>query len=305
MDNLDRTVARLAVLFADIAGSTRLYERFGDELARGDVAACMKILNRVTIHFEGQTVKTIGDEAMCVFANPANAAMAAKEMHEALHDASEDGLFRTGELRIKVGWHYGPGSRVDNDVIGEASSTAQQVIKLAKAGQILLSAQALAALPSAYRYVARHVDRVPAESWRGELEVFELPWEPEDEITHVGEMSKAASGGGASMRQCALEYQGRQLQVNNTRPLVSLGRGDDNDLVVRGRFTSRHHASIEFRRGRFHLRDNSTNGTTLTLSDGSVTRLHREETTLSDDGTISLGSALQDDHQAHVQFRCL
>jgi len=39
---------RLPVLFADIAGSTRLYEEHGDEAARAAVAACVEVMSGFT-----------------------------------------------------------------------------------------------------------------------------------------------------------------------------------------------------------------------------------------------------------------
>jgi len=73
---------------------------------------------------------------------------------------------------------------------------------------------------------------------------------------------------------------------------------------VHGRFASRHHASIVFRNGRFHLRDNSTNGTVLVAADGTRTRLHREETMLPHSGIICLGTGPEEDPEAVSRFHC-
>ena len=34
---MEETALRSAVLYADVSGSTRLYEKFGDEIARADI----------------------------------------------------------------------------------------------------------------------------------------------------------------------------------------------------------------------------------------------------------------------------
>ena len=35
--NLDETIQRVAILYADVSGSTRLYGKFGDQVARADI----------------------------------------------------------------------------------------------------------------------------------------------------------------------------------------------------------------------------------------------------------------------------
>ncbi|MBF0195214.1 MAG: adenylate/guanylate cyclase domain-containing protein, partial [Magnetococcales bacterium] len=56
-----------AILFADIAGSTKLYEAIGDAKARELTSSCIDLLSKITIEFQGVVIKTIGDEVMCTF----------------------------------------------------------------------------------------------------------------------------------------------------------------------------------------------------------------------------------------------
>ena len=83
-----------------------------------------------------------------------------------------------------------------------------------------------------------------------------------------------------------------------------MGRGDDNDMPVHGRFVSRIHASVEYRHGRFHLRDNSTNGTVLVMGDAAPSRIHREDVVLNGDGVFCLGASPEEDPDAVVHFAC-
>ncbi|MCG8325621.1 MAG: adenylate/guanylate cyclase domain-containing protein, partial [Thiotrichales bacterium] len=59
--------ANLAIMFADISGSTKLFETLGDETARVKVSECLDILTNVIKSYEGTVIKTIGDEIMCTF----------------------------------------------------------------------------------------------------------------------------------------------------------------------------------------------------------------------------------------------
>ena len=74
---MDKSLDKLDVLFADISGSTRLYEQHGDAIARADLGACITMLGGVSSGLDGETIKTIGDEIMCAFEEPIEAALTA------------------------------------------------------------------------------------------------------------------------------------------------------------------------------------------------------------------------------------
>jgi class 3 adenylate cyclase len=298
---MDDTVVRVAVLYADVSGSTRLFEEYGDELARSDIASCLSMLSRVAERLSGRVMKTIGDEVMCVFTDPAKAATAAGEMQSALREAGAAGRFRTHALRVKIAWHYGPATRRDGDLVGIAPVTAQQIIKLAKADEVLTSGASLEALPKGLKAGARFIDRITAEAFSGSVDVYDVPWDDEAELT---QMAPAAASGVIAHRVLELEHGTRRLTVSGERPRVLLGRSADCDLVVHGQFASRHHATIEYRHRRFHLRDNSTNGTTLAAHGHDPVRLQREEVPLSGSGVITLGGKPDPDSDASLRYRC-
>ena len=70
----------LAILFADVVGSTRLFEVLGDVAARDKVAVCIEIMRRATEQHGGAVVKTMGDEIMATFASCDAAIDAAVEL---------------------------------------------------------------------------------------------------------------------------------------------------------------------------------------------------------------------------------
>jgi predicted component of type VI protein secretion system len=67
--------------------------------------------------------------------------------------------------------------------------------------------------------------------------------------------------------------------------------------------TSRQHARIEFRRGKFVLVDQSTNGTWVRGDDGKDHYLRREELALWGEGMISLGDRIHPEHPATIRYR--
>lgn len=294
---------QLAILYADVSGSTRIYETHGDAVARTNIDKCLGILSDVASGSGGQAIKTIGDEIMCSFPNPLTAAIAAREMHQALQDANEEGLFSIGPIHVKIGWHYGGITRRGAEIIGEAAVTAQQVIKLAKPDEILTSEQTLAELPDNLKQNARHINTVEAEGYQGVLNVFALPWEEEEDVTRTGVLAPVYDEA-SSYRALVLEYPGGTHRLDSEKKHCSIGRGTENDICVLGNFTSRLHAEITFRRGIFYLRDISTNGTALIFADGRTARLHREEAILSDKGVICFGGMPDTDPAAVVNFQC-
>ena len=86
-----------------------------------------------------------------------------------------------------------------------------------------------------------------------------------------------------------LRFEGREWQVDRTRPRVRIGRAEDNDLVVGDVHTSRYHASITYGDGRFCLADDSRNGTIVTSRAGAACFVRREMFPLDGHGSVRLG----------------
>ncbi len=52
------TETQVAVLFADVVGSTRLYEVLGDHAARDMIVACVQVMRDATERNRGSVIKT-------------------------------------------------------------------------------------------------------------------------------------------------------------------------------------------------------------------------------------------------------
>ena len=115
------TQTKCAVLFADVAGSTQLYETLGDEAARLLVGNCLQSLSRVTERHGGRVVKTIGDELMCRFPSADAAVTAARVMQEMTRKMSSAGGVTPS---IRAGLHYGSMIEEDGDLFGDAVNLA-------------------------------------------------------------------------------------------------------------------------------------------------------------------------------------
>ena len=83
-----------------------------------------------------------------------------------------------------------------------------------------------------------------------------------------------------------------------------LGRAKDCELPVKSDLASRHHAEIVFRKGKFVLIDQSTNGTFVKVQGGKEVYVQAEETPLSGSGFISLGKAVTVDNEHLIYYSC-
>src|SRR5258708_18229125 len=86
------------VLFADVSGSTKLYESVGDSAAHAAIDLCVKLFRALTEQHGGRVIKTIGDEVMAIFPDPAAAGKAPVHIQLGVHRmaAIEDEQFGEG-----------------------------------------------------------------------------------------------------------------------------------------------------------------------------------------------------------------
>ena len=82
----------LAILFADVVGSTRIYEVMGDLRARDMVLTCVEIMRAATEQNHGTVIKTIGDEIMATFPTANDALNAASRMQHDIRIHQELGV---------------------------------------------------------------------------------------------------------------------------------------------------------------------------------------------------------------------
>lgn len=292
--------AQVAVLFADVVGSTKLYEEHGDANAREALAHCVQVMLKVTDRYKGRLKKTIGDEIMVSFDEPMHAVLAANELHIAVRNASDAGEFVTGSLRIKVGFHFDLGDESDTDVSGRAGRLAQQVINYSKPDQILTSRSTLDVVPPALTSSSRHFDIVKEEGSGEEMEIVELLWEVSDATQMVGTPVKASQP--TVERSLTLSYNGKTYSLGKDNAHLTVGRVAANDLMVPTDLTSRNHAEIEYKNGNFHLSDMSSNGTVVVDSRGQQQQLRRESAMLRDSGKICFGGVPRDNPTGLVDF---
>jgi class 3 adenylate cyclase len=281
----------VAIVFADVVGSTQLYEQLGDDRARTMVGRCIEIMREATEANAGSVIKTIGDEVMATFATADEAMAAAKQMQERI-TGSPDLEHDNGHVAIRVGCHFGAVVQEQRDIFGSAVHTANRMTSQAKARQIVTTLATVDRLSPEWRSIARQIDVATVRGKAEEVVLFEILWQPE-EATSMLPTVPWSRDKSRKPRRLSLRSQGKEVIVGEGRKSVTLGRADDNDVVVKGNLISRVHARIESSRDRFTLIDESTNGTFVQTSTGDEIFVRRDSTVLTGEGTIGLGRVAQ------------
>lgn len=277
----------LCVLFADVSGSTRLYEKLGDAEALRAVERCLNRIRRVIDGHGGRVIKTIGDEVMTTFPTVDAGIQAACEMQHRVTDLPPvSGV----KLAIRVGFHFGPAIEENDDVFGDTVNTASRMAGLAKAGQVITTAEALTSLTLAVVPEVREIDALTVKGKAEDVRVCEVLWQEGADLT----MKAAGITPVYVIARLFVKYRGTELTLDSAHGPLTLGRDMGNEIVIKDQRASRNHARIERRRDKFVLVDQSTNGTFLRIEGENEVVLKREEMILRGHGTIGFGhSALE------------
>jgi adenylate cyclase len=291
----------LAILFADVVGSTRLYELMGDLRARDMVAICIDVMRSATEQRQGTVIKTMGDEVMSTFPSADEALNAAAQMQ--LQISSHAQLKVDGQpVSIRIGCHFGPVMLENRDVFGATVHTANRMTSQAKAGQIITTAATVERLSPEWRASCRQIDVATMKGQGNEVALYEVLWQSED----VTSMVPAISMNSRPVRLLRLRIRAndRDLVVDEQHSSITIGRAEDNDVVIKGNLISRLHARIEISRNKFVLIDQSTNGTFVQTADGEESFVRRDSLQIKGQGTIGLGRLPEQDSPQTIRFTC-
>ena len=290
----------LAILFADVVGSTMLYEKLGDAKAREMVGICIEAMKGATEQHGGTVIKTMGDEVMSTFPTADQAVNAANQMQRAIsqHAGLQNDL---AHVAIRIGCHFGPVVLENRDVFGAAVHTANRMTSQAKAGQVMTTITMVEKLSPDWRAAVRQIDVATLKGRSHEVALYEVLWQTED-VTSMLPAIALANREQVRPRRLRLRFQGDEIVLDDNRNLVTIGRADDNDIIIKGNLISRLHARIEANKQRFMLIDQSTNGTFVHATSGDEQFIRRDAMPITGEGFIGLGRAPEPDSSLTIKF---
>jgi len=287
-----------AVLFADLIGSTQLYQRVGDKSAFELVDRNIRAMRAAVEARGGRVVKHTGDGLMAVFGDPDSAADATLAIHQTLKElpAAPD----QQRLAVRIGFHFGAVVASGSDVFGDTVNFAARLAELSSPGKAITSAETARRLGPEWRSV---LHTLPPRVIRGlsrPVELCELMCEA------VGELTIVQSGHFLldTEPELRLYLDSTSLVLNSAHPSARIGRDPAADLVVGDTQSSRRHAEIELRGDKFVLIDRSSNGTFVQIEGEREFLLSREEVVLRGRGQFALGRSCSTSPQV-VSFVCI
>jgi adenylate cyclase len=295
----ENSARELLVLFADISGSTAIYEQLGDAAAVTLIQGLLGRMEEEAYFHRGAVIKFIGDELLCTFPDVVSGLAAATAMQQqAAAMVGPDGR----SLALRVGMHFGPALQARGDVFGDAVNVAARVVEIARPGQVLITDSCFENVPLLGRSRIRTIDCITVRGRSVETTIMEVMWQRgRTATTVVPPVPRSHDDEGCVI----LGHAGRIYTVAQQSNPFLIGRDASCQLVIANSMASRQHASIEWRRGKFVLSDRSTNGTFILPEGGRSIHLRREAFVLQGAGIIGLGEQPRAESAGgvHYQFR--
>ena len=299
--------ADTTVVFADLTGSTSVFETLGNARATDAVTRLTQWIGKVCEAHGGRVVKMLGDGVLAVFADGVNAAHAVIEM-QVSHQKRLQSWPENLHMQLQIGVASGEIVEVDGDCYGDAVNLASRLADLSGGDQIWANGAVIDQL--AHTHIRfRNLGPIAIRGKAEPLPVYRIEWdEGSSELLTV----QASISDQLAVRQpqavVRLELSWldvRKTLTPQTMP-ARLGRVAENEFVINDPRVSRTHARIEWRNGSVVLVDLSSYGTWLRFSGGNGATveltLRRDECVLHGEGEIGLGAPFNDFTAPIVKF---
>jgi class 3 adenylate cyclase len=142
----DVEIGRVAIMFTDLQGSTRLYDELGDATAYRLVRDHFAFLSERVQRNNGFVVKTVGDAVMAAFGDPADAVRAVLSIQDEVENFNRGRS--DGGIVLKLGLHQGACIAVTVggvlDYFGSAVNTAARLEHQCRGGEVIVSEAVMA-----------------------------------------------------------------------------------------------------------------------------------------------------------------
>ncbi|RQO80906.1 adenylate/guanylate cyclase domain-containing protein [Acidovorax sp. FJL06] len=293
------------MVFADISGSTSLYETLGNERATEAVTQVTQwIADTIETH-GGRVVKKLGDGVLCVFGDAAGAVSATATMLRQ-HQERLGRWPQPLRMDIRVGVASGEVVDVDGDCYGDAVNVASRLCERAGPAEIWATETTVLLASTApdvwYRKLGLMEIRGKAEA----LMLYHVEWredEAPDSLTMQAALVSSFAPVDPILGQIQFSWHGVDMSFTSSDAPVHVGRATHAQLCINDPRVSRLHARIDWRNSGFVLTDMSSFGTWVRFdgSDAPV-RLRRDACILHGTGQIALGVPFTEPSAPAVNF---
>ncbi len=285
------------VVFADVAGSSKLYKEVGNDEANRRITEIVNRMMEATRKNNGTVIKTIGDEVMAHFPSADDACTASIEFQKIGQETRP----------IRVGMAWGNVIEKDNDLFGQAVNDAAAVAKIARGKQIITTQEHKDNLNATNAAKLSEFDEVKLKGGNISTTLYRIDWEAHDSA-QKSDQTVIMTNISAIQNQLVLSYMRHDgssdsITLTQDNTPVHIGRDESScQLAMPTGLASRDHCHIDYQYGKFVLVDHSTNGTYVKNSTGQQVYLRREELPLLGSGEIGLGEQVGDNNKFVIKF---
>lgn len=300
-------MAEVTVVFADLTGSTGVFEALGNAKATQAITRLTDWMGKVCVAKRGQVVKNLGDGVLMVFSQNDDAVEAVTDMQR-MHTERIKTWPDKLKMRLQIGLARGEVIEQGGDFFGDAVNVASRLSDLSGPDQILGTDMVINELPSDTLVRFRSLGAMDIRGRNEACMVYRVEWQNEvlsDFFTVPAGLSgspfaKTVPQVGA----IALSWLDVEATFPSSALPIHLGRVADAQFIVNDPRVSRLHAKITWRAGKFYLEDVSSYGTWVRFAGGdAIVALRRQECVLLVGGEIALGAPFEDFTVPTVSFK--
>ena len=284
------------LVHAEVQGAGSFFEKKREALAGNPVGRRLNRMERVALSYRGKVIRRMPNGLFASFGSANAAVLCACEMQRRC--ALLPPISKAG-LGLRIGIHYGPVRQRAADAPGPTEEMTPRLLARLADGGIALSEPVVGALSAELQQLAG-----PGLGISGDVSAHAFDW-------RKGVLFSESSAGAAwasTGRQTSagaflvLRLDGKEFGFGIDHPIITLGRGRDNDIVIADKNASRKHCGIVQQLNGYVLVDLSTNGTYVAPDAGPAFMLRLDMATLHGSGRIACGRPHDDSVRNVLEF---
>ena len=295
------------VVFADLFGSTGVFETLGNAKATDAVTQATNWVADKFTAKGGKVVKLLGDGVLATFKKSPDAIAAVVEIQRNYQHRLAS-LPPQLYMPLRIGVVRGSVVVVDDDCYGDAVNTASRLSKTTGPHQIWVNDKAIENSPKLNDVHFRFLGPIAIRGRSEPCNVYQIEWQEDQNSEYFTVQAPVnviattpfvdALGGQIELtyHECQQSFQAFELPIH-------IGRFRKVDFIVNDPRVSRTHARIEWRNGSFMMVDESSYGSWVRFSgSGTDLMLRRDECVLHGHGQIALGTSFIDPSAPVISF---
>ncbi len=294
------------MVFADISGSTSLYEALGNERATEAVTQLTQRLGDAIESHGGRVVKKLGDGVLGVFGDAASAVAAMTTMLRQ-HQSRQDRWPHPLRMDVRVGVASGEVVEVDGDCYGDAVNVASRLCERAGPAEIWATETTVLLAGAAPDVWYRKLGMMDIRGKAELLMLYQVEWredEAPDSLTMQSALHSSFAPADSILGQIQFSWHGVDMSFTSSDAPVHVGRATHAQLCINDPRVSRLHARIDWRNSGFVLTDMSSFGTWVRFEGSDVpVRLRRDACILHGTGQIALGVSFSEPSAPVMNFQ--